>query len=369
MVDQMNKERIKIIVLGGYGAVGSRICTAIAQIPYVECVIAGRHPRRARRLAKTISASTLEIDVNDEAQVEQELAGAFLVVNAAAPFQQQSLAVPEYCAKNGVHYIDLADDRNYVNEVLRLNAQAKRSGSQLVTGAASMPALAGVLVDSLTEYFDKINEIRAFKVGGNKVPYGRASVFSLLSKIGSTTRCKRRGRWTEPYCWSEPRKVVFPSPLGKRRTYIYDVPAPDHFARAYDVQTATFRMGFHSRLFNRGLGLLGWLRRIGLLKQLSRYSGLLRAITQRFRRSGKAGFAIQVQVQGTEGDRVVNHAATLIETDSASMGITTSITVTLIKRWVEDGVSESGAMTAIGLVSLDDIKSGLIENDVKLVRA
>lgn len=365
----MNKQRKRIIVLGGYGAVGSRICTAIARIPYVECVVAGRNLKRARRFAKTISASTLRIDVDDEAQVKQELENAFLVVNAAAPFQKQSLAVPEYCAKNGVHYIDLADDRNYVNEVLRLNSQAKRSGSLLVTGASSMPALAAVLVDSLTGYFDKIIVIRTFTVGGNKVPYGRASIFSLLSKIGGTLRTKRRGRWTEPYCWTDPRKVDFPPPLGRRRAYLYDVPALDHFSRAYDVQTATFRMGFHSRLLNRGLGFLGWLRRIGLLKQLSRYSGLLRAITQRFRRTGKAGFAIQVQVGGTEGEREVNHAATLVETDSASMGITTSIVVTLIKHWIDDEIVDSGAVTAIGLVGLDEIKPGLIENDVKLVRA
>jgi saccharopine dehydrogenase-like NADP-dependent oxidoreductase len=365
----MNKERKKIIILGGYGAVGSRICTAIAHIPYAECVIAGRNPRRARRLAKTISASTLRIDIENEAQVEQELAGAFLVVNAAAPFQRQSMAVPQFCAKAGIHYIDLADDRSYVSEVLRLNAQAKRSNCLLVTGASSMPALAAVLVDSLTHYFDKISEIRTYLVGGNKVPFGRASVFSLLSKIGGTTRCKIRGRWVEPYCWSEVRKVNFPPPLGKRRTYIYDVPAPDHFSRAYDAQSASFRMGFQSQLFNRGLGFLGWLRRIGLLKQLSRYSGLLRAITQRFRRTGAAGFAIQVQVEGTQGEREVSHAATLVETNSASMGITTSIVVTLIKRWAENGVTDTGAVTAIGLVSLDDIKSGLIENDVKLVRA
>ncbi len=365
----MNKQRKKIIILGGYGAVGSRICTAIARIPYVECVIAGRNPKRARRLAKSISASTLRIDVDNEAQVEQELKGTFLVVNAAAPFQKQSLTVPRFCAKSGIHYIDLADDRSYVNEVLRLNAQAKRSGSLIVTGASSMPAIAAVLADSLADYFDKIGEIRTFTVGGNNVPFGRASVYSLLSKIGGKLRSKRRGRWTEPFCWTEPRKVSFPAPVGRRRTYLYDVPAPDHFSRAFDVQTATFRMGLQPCLINRGLGFLGWLRRIGWLKRPTRYTGLLYALARRFRRSGNAGYAVQVQVQGTQGDREVNHAVTLVEADSAGMGITTSIVITLIKRWLENGVDDSGAFTAIGLLGLEDLKPELISHDVKLVRA
>ncbi len=365
----MNKQRKKIIVLGGYGAVGSRICAAIARIPYVECVIAGRNPKRARRLAKSISASTLRIDVDDEEQVDRELANVFLVVNAAAPFQKQSLTVARFCARSGVHYIDLADDRSYVNGVLRLHAQARRSGSLLVTGASSMPAMAAVLVDSLSDYFDKIGEIRAFTVGGNKVPFGRASVYSLLSKIGGTLRCKRRGRWTESSCWTEPQNVSFPAPVGRRRAYLYDVPAVEQFSRAYEVQTATFRMGLQPGLVNRALGFLAWLRRIGWLKKPMRYTRLLHALTRRFRRMGNASYAIQVQVLGTKGNQDVNHAATLVEADSNGMGITTSIVITLVKQWLENDVEDAGAFTAMGLVGLDDIKPELIEHNVKLVRA
>lgn len=365
----MKKQRKKIIVLGGYGAVGSRICAAIARIPYVECVIAGRNPKRARRLAKSMSASTLRVDVDNRELVEQELADAFLVINAAAPFQKQSLIVARFCAKSGVHYIDVADDGSFVNGVLRLNTQAKRSGSLLVTGASSMPAIASVLVDSLSDYFDKINEVRAFAVGGNKVPVGRASAYSLLSKIGGTIRSKRRGRWREMSCWTEPRKVDFPAPIGRNRTYLYDVPLLDLFCRAYGVQTATFRLGLQLGLFNRGLGLLGWLRRLGRLKRPTRYSRLLYTLSRRFRKMGNASYAIQVQVLGTSDNQVVTHSATLVEAESEGLGICSSIVITLVKRWIEHGVDQSGAFTPMGLVTLDDLKPELIEHNVKLVRA
>lgn len=365
----MNKQRKKIIVLGGYGVVGSRICAAIARIPYVECVIAGRNPRRARRLAVSISASVLRIDVDNSKQVEHELVGAFLVINVAAPFQKQSLTVARFCASSGVHYIDLADDPTYVNDVLRLNAQARRSGSLLVTGASSMPAIASVLVDSLADYFDKISEIHTFTVGGNKAPFGRASVYSLLSKIGSKLRSKRRGRWTESSCWTEPQNVGFPAPVGRRLAYLYDVPVVEQFSRVYEVQTASFRMGLQPGWVNRGLGFLGWLRRIGWLKKPTRYTRLLHALIRRFRRMGNASYAIQVQVLGTKGIQEVKHAVTLVEADSDGMGITTSIVITLLKQWLENDVQDAGAFTAIGRVDLDDIKPELIEHNVKLVRA
>ncbi|KPK12271.1 MAG: hypothetical protein AMJ68_02855 [Acidithiobacillales bacterium SG8_45] len=365
----MDKQRKKIVVLGGYGAIGSRICTVIARIPYVECVIAGRHPKRARRLAKSVTASTLRIDAEDEVALQQNLAGAFLVIDAAGPFQQRTTAVAQFCASHGIHYIDVADDRQYINDVQQLNATARRNQCLLVTGAASLPALAAVLVESLAGYYDKIDEIHSAAVAGNKTPVGRASARSLLDKIGLPTRMKIYGRWQEAPCWTQSKKISFPAPLLTRRTYLYSVPAIDQFARQYGVREATFRFGLEFSALNRGLVILGWLRRVGWLKRPAKYARLFFAFARWFRRSGGPAYAVQVQVLGTREDRPVEHSATLFETDSENLGLLTSIPVTLVKRWVEHGVPEAGAVSAIGIVDLETLKPELIAHDVKLVRA
>jgi len=365
----MNKQRKKIIVLGGYGAVGSRVCRAIAQIPFVECVIAGRNPKGARRLAKSISASALLIDVEDETSVEQNLVGAFLVVNAAGPFLDRSITVAQYCANNGIHYIDVADERRFVNEVLQLNAVAKRNECLLVTGAASLPALAAVLVDSLASYYDKIEEIHGAAIAGNKTPVGRGGASSLLGKIGLPARIKVRGRWQEAPCWSQSRKILGSAPFQRQRAYLYSVPAIDHFARQYGARDVTFRFGLQLSAFNRGLAILAWLRRIGWLKRPVRYTRLLFGFARWFRGSGGPEYAVQVQVLGTKGDKAVEHLATLFDADSEKLGLLNCIVVTLIKRWVEHGVPEFGAVTAIGVVDLDTLKPELIAHNIKLIRA
>jgi saccharopine dehydrogenase-like NADP-dependent oxidoreductase len=365
----MDKQRKKIIVLGGYGAIGSRICTSIARIPYVECVIAGRNPKRARRLAKSVTASMLRIDAEDETAVSQNLAGAFMVIDAAGPFQRRSMVVAQYCASHGIHYIDVADDRQFVNDVLQLNATAKRNECLLVTGSASLPALAAVLVESLAGYYDKIDEIHSAAVAGNSTPVGPAGARSLLHKIGVPTRLKIRGRWQEAPCWTQPGKNLFPEPFLNKRTYLYSVPAVDHFARQFGVRDATFRFGLQLGVFNRGLVLLAWLRRIGWLKQPERYARMFLAFTRWFRRFGGSGYSVQVQVLGAKADNPVEHSATLFEADSDKLGLLTSITVTLVKRWIEHGVPDAGAVSAIGVVDLDALKPELIAHDVKLIRA
>jgi saccharopine dehydrogenase-like NADP-dependent oxidoreductase len=365
----MDKNRKKVIVLGGYGAIGSRVCTAIARIPYVECVIAGRNPKRARRLAKKVAASTLRIDADNSTEIQRHLPGAFLVINTAGPFTGRSVDTARFCAENGIHYIDVADDHHYVNEVLRLNGEAKRNGCLLVAGAASLPAMASVLVDSLDAHYEKLDEIHVSALAGSKVPAGLASARSLLEKIGEMDRVKLRGRWREVLCWSGPVKVLFPVPLQRRRVYLYSIPAADQFSRRYGVREATFRFGLTSGFLNRGLAVIAWLRRVGLLKEPARFARPLLSMARWFDRSGGSTFVIQAQVLGSQSDQSVEHAAALMDAESDGFSLQAAMVINLARDWIEQGVPEAGAISAIGQIDLEALKPDLIAHNVKLIRA
>ena len=365
----MDKERKKIVVLGGYGAIGSRVCTALAHLPYVECVIAGRNPRRARRLAKSITASTLRIDVDNNADIQRHLADAFLVINTAGPFQAQTIAVAQFCAENGIHYIDVADDHRFASEVQQLNATAKRNNCRMVTAAASLPAMASVLVDSLADHFDRIDEIRVSALAGTRVPVGLGSVRTLLGKIGEIDRVKIRSRWREVFCWTGSQRVQFPAPLNQKRVYLYSIPAADQFARQYGIREATFRFGLQSGFLNGGLAFLGWLRRIGMIKAPARFARPLFAAARRIGRSGGSTYVVQVEVTGSQADTPVEHAAALLDAESDGLSLQTAMIVNIATRWIEQGTVDSGATSAIGMTSLEQLKPDLIERHVKLIRS
>ena len=106
---------MKIVVLGGYGNFGARICRGLAGDPDIELVVAGRNIDAARALAREIGAQAAAIDGADP-----QLAGALrengagLVIHTAGPFQGQDYHVAEAAARAGCHYIDLADGRRFV---------------------------------------------------------------------------------------------------------------------------------------------------------------------------------------------------------------------------------------------------------------
>jgi saccharopine dehydrogenase-like NADP-dependent oxidoreductase len=365
----MPKQRKRVVVLGGYGALGSRVSAAIARIPYVECVIAGRHINEARRMAEQVLATTRAVDIEDRDEVEKVLADADIVVNCTGPYSDRNLNVARFCSRSGIHYIDFADDRAYVNGVLRLGPQARRNNSLLVTGAGSLPVIAAVLVDAVQSHFSEVDEVYVHGTTGNQVATGLASTESLIGKVGASMRVKRRGRWRQLECWTEPHVIQFPDPVGRRRTYLYDVPNADEFARRYNARSANFSLGLQLAVFNIGLRFFGWLRRRNRIRKPERWVKPLFHTGRLFKRFGDSYSAVQVFVKGIEKGDLVTHTIALVEPQGEDFGIATSVALTLIRGWVENGVTGTGARSAIGMLDLDAVRPHLIEHGVFMVRA
>jgi hypothetical protein len=364
----MAQIRKRIIVLGGYGAIGTHVCAAVSRLPYVDCVVAGRSLRKARRVARQLTATTLQIDAEDAESLEGKLSGAFMVIDLAGSFQRRSPAVARYCAQNGIHYVDLSDDRAYTAQLLKLDAQARRGGSVVVTGAGSLPGLASILVDSMRSQFSSIDEIHAHVTLGAAHPHGEGSAASLLTNLGSAIRVKRRGRWSQAVYWTQAQRIQFPDPVGRRRTWLVDVPAADVFAQHYEAQTIEFHVGTHSPLLNGLLVLLRKIRRADktVSPTLARFAAGLARVGG-FHGGDTSG--IVVFIKGVENGDVVTHSVALVEKDGADPGMVTSLLKTLVQHWTEAGAPDAGAVGAVGLLSLDEMKPALIEHGVRLVRA
>ena len=112
---------MRVMVLGGYGNFGARICRALAADRTISLLVAGRDGSQASALAAELDqahatgARAAVVDCQGphfvqalrEHQVE-------LLIHTAGPFQGQDYAVARACAAAGAHYIDLADGRRFV---------------------------------------------------------------------------------------------------------------------------------------------------------------------------------------------------------------------------------------------------------------
>ncbi len=347
---------------------GGRISEALAADPGIQCIVAGRNPPAGRR-AKHGRVSYMALDAASVSALRTTLPGMFAVVNVCGPFDGQRHTVAEQCAELGVHYLDLADSREYVTGFARLNEKARRTGALLVTGAGFAPAVSSALVDSVGHEFDQINDIHVLMSPGNKSPRGDAALRVLLEQAGSLMRIKEDGRWHEVYGWGKPQRVNFPRPVGRRRLYQCDAPELDIFPQRYGVRTATFYTGFELNTFNFGLSLLAWFKRRRKSAGIAGLAGPLRFAAKWFKGRGGACDGYGVVITGVANDSAMTHAIYLIARDGNGAMIPCSASIALVRKWVHQGVSGSGATVCLDMLTLEDIKTTLLDYDIVLIRA
>ena len=143
-------ERFPVLVLGGTGVFGSRICRRLARDPGLRVFVGGRQAAKAERLAAAIQADLPDADVRvcvvnlpgDLARALQETR-ARLVIHTCGPFQGQDYQVPQICIEKRVHYLDLADDRAFVAGFASLDREARDRGVLAVSGASAVSSVKG----------------------------------------------------------------------------------------------------------------------------------------------------------------------------------------------------------------------------------
>ena len=129
-----------VTVLGGYGIFGGRIAEALAHDQMCRVRVVGRSAKIGQNFAHRIGADFYPCSLDDRDALARAIDGSFLVIHAAGPFQGADYHVAEQCLKAGAHYLDLADARDFVCGIGRLDEERPpapadgRLGNQLDTG-------------------------------------------------------------------------------------------------------------------------------------------------------------------------------------------------------------------------------------------
>src|SRR3954451_18408412 len=122
----------EVWILGGAGRSGRAIAAAL-RTRGLEPVLVGRDEARLGAAAdggRTVRAGTVE-----EMAVAIRRDRPAVVVNTVGPFARTSAPIAHAALAVVAHYLDLANDVDAATTLLALDAEARRVGSTLVTGA------------------------------------------------------------------------------------------------------------------------------------------------------------------------------------------------------------------------------------------
>ena len=350
-----------IVVVGGSGVFGARLCERLAQSLQCTLIIAGRSlPRseaviatlRTRPLQATLRALVLDREHADATQLRA--VSANIVVDAAGPFQGHEPNLARAAIAAGCHFIDLADARDYVAKFTTLDEQARAADVLAVCGASSTPSLSHAVLDALCAGIT-VEQIDVCITPGNRAPRGLAVVQAILSYVGHPVRVWEQGHWRMRPGWSQLHRRHLHG-LAGRWFSLCETPDLDLIpARFPAVRTARFYAGLELSVLHCGLWSLAWLVRAGLLRSLLPYARHLQRMAQWFERCGTDRGGMLVAVRGwSDAGRTSARWELLAEAGDGPY-IPVLPAVALLRRLIAGEEARRGAMACAGLLTREQI--------------
>jgi len=367
-----------VLVIGGYGVFGSRICQLLAAEGGFRVLVAGRSAAKAERLARELcrgspQAQVEGLGVDIAVGIDRTLrsTGTDLVIHAAGPFQGQDYGVARTCIAQGVHYVDLSDGRDFVCGIAALDREAQQAGVAVVSGASSVPGLSGAVVDHLAQGLVELTSIAVGITPGNRIPRGPGLVAAILGYAGQPIQRWSGGRWVQAYGWQDlsRRTLHLPDakPVGPRWFAACEVPDLALFPRRYDgVQSVAFHAGLELKALHFGLWALSWPVRWGLLRSLVPITPLAQAFASLFKDFGSERGGMFVEVTGKDAaGRNRRRRWTLIAESGHGPFIPCLPSVVLSKALAEGRLRSRGAWPCLGLFDLEDFSRAAEKFDIR----
>ena len=359
-----------VMVLGGYGTFGSRICRALCKKGF-HVIINGRHFHQAQELKHSILEENFDaevtvscFDIYSQLKLRLKKMKPKLVIHTCGPFQGQNTFVAETTIKAGINYIDLSDDRAYVKKMHSLNHLAQTNNVMVITGASTVPALSSAVLTYVKDKFaiDTFETVRIGISPGQKTARGLATTQAVLSYIGKVLKPwpgneKKRFGWQDTYLQHYPN-------INSRLMGNCEAPDLDCLHEHFKIQKLNFSAGMESKLLHRMIWLLSWLIRLGLPIKLKNHADWLLKSSRWFDRLGTEDGGMHIEFEVRLGKRQKSIRKTwFIEATGNRGPQIPSIPAILMAEKILTKPIQIGVKTCINLIQFDEYMKELEQFD------
>lgn len=360
----------KVLVLGGYGNFGKRISIGLAKSG-IAITIAGRNGKAAQNLAEEINqhypnaeAHTAVFDIEKELPKQLRLLKPMVVINTCGPFQTKNYSAAICCIESKIHYIDLADGRDFVDSITTLDKKAKDAGVMVISGASTVPGLSSAVLDHYKSLFKSIDSLIYGITPGQKAPVGLATTQSILTYLGKPVK-PAPGTTKIRYGWQDIYSQNFPV-LGKRWMANCDISDIDLFPEHYNIKEIHFSAGLEISLLHLGLWFLSWVVRLGIPLNLYKHAQFLLKASRWFDPLGTADSGMHMLIKGVDiHGKMKTIKWFIIAKNADGPQIPAVPAIILARKLVSGQLKMVGATPCVGLISLEEYLAELKTFNIK----
>ena len=353
----------KVLILGGYGNFGKLIAYRLVNYN-INIIIAGRNKKKAKKLADKLNVESAVFDINADLKVQLKILKPFIVINTCGPFQNSNYFVGKMCIENKIHYIDLADGRDYVCGISRLDELAKKNKVLCISGASTVPCLSSAVIEKYKDNYSEINSMIYGITPGQKTPRGLATVKAILSYIGKPIQSlhgnKIRYGWQDMYIQKYPV-------LGNRWMANCDIPDLELFPQKYGIKSIKFSAGMENIILHFGIWILSWVKRFGFSVNFENYAPSFLKLSNLFNVFGTSNGGMHIIIDGKDLlGKSLRKKWFIVAKHGDGPQIPCVPSSLLAKKLIDGNLNVTGAIPCLSLISLDEYIDGLKKFNVEV---
>ena len=345
---------MRVLILGGYGNFGKRIAQLLTGHG-IAVIIAGRDRHKAAEVVSLLPAGLSEIatfDANFELDGQLNALRPGVVINTCGPFQGAGYGIARTCIAAGVHYIDLADGRDFVAGIGHLDGAARQHGVAVISGASTVPALTSAVIEQFRDRF-ATTEALSFGISpGQKAERGLATTQGILSYIGK--KLAPCAGYPTRYGWQDLYRQTYPD-IGARWMANCDIPDLDLLPPRYGIKRIRFSAGIENPALHLGLWLASWWVRLGMPADFAGHASTMLKFSHWFDILGSADGGMHIILEGRDkSGRPLTIKWFIVALDGDGPYIPVIPAVILTRRISNGNPISPGVTPCMGMVSLSD---------------
>lgn len=292
-----------ILIVGGYGVVGTLIAQEVAPQFPGRVVIAGRDARKAEIACRAIGQGTRPhaLDIYDARAVEGALVDVDTVMVCVA---QRVPHLLRAAARSGLGYVDLSPRLAFGTGVEELGEAAQQSGARVLLGTGLSPGISNVMARQLAQTLGHVDAIQTSIYLSLGDSYGPDSMRHVFESVERPFVVLDQGRKRQLCAFAEAHRVDFPPPIGRRMAYSFPWSDVVYYPQTLGARTAIGTLALEPRWLGTAamsLARMRLLASVARLAQSAESSQVVGGLRRRY--VGKDDFALVVQARSADRQR------------------------------------------------------------------
>ena len=374
----MKNQRLRLLIIGGYGTFGGRLAELLCRERRVSLVIAGRSKSAAldfcHALPPGATREALAVDRDRDVARRIEKVKPDIVVDASGPFQaygEDPYRVVKAALATRTHYLDLADSLAFVRGIRQFDDAAREQGRVVLSGVSSFPVLSAAMVHDLATDFRRIDSITGGIAPSPYAGVGYNVIRAIAGYAGKEIPVRRQGRRQSARALRETRRFTIGPPgeipLFPRTFSLVDVPDLQLLADEWpEVKEVWMGAAPEPAVLHWLLRRFAGLVRLRLVPSLAPLARLIHTTANNVRwGEHRGGMFVEVRGRDAEGAEI-SRSAHLLAEGHHGLYIPSMAVEAIVRNWLDGRPPRAGARPATAELELSDYRRVFAERPISI---